>query len=716
MKRIMTFPHNILLAPVCALTLFACSLPVSLSAQIPPGQETVRASLQSSSSGTVLRVLDISQLPPGLQSAPEIGAILDNSNTVYTVTRNSDNTLSIPLPAGRQPDSAGIIELLLNDRQSNSWLVRFNTGDLLNFAEPPLRIEPARQIVLGTGLKLTARFQNEIDTNRYTLTWSASPNSSGPFQNISGQGPQVSWEPVQAGNYFIRIQTRDNQTGADSTFTSSAPQVFVQSPDSIALTTPGDGQIVAGDSVQLQANIPELAKQDIAYTWSFSQSPVGPFQPIAERGARIEWEPPVAGAYYLRLQVPRDNGFDQYTSSRALVTAAAADDLIFTTPNSGEISRGESIELRAELPNREDIERYLWFYGNSPQGPFTAIEGEGERIRWRPDVTGEFYLRVRTLESNGEERSFTSSDVVVSVRDSDAVFELSPDPANLTRGQSVQLSLRVPELQNRQINWSYGFSPQGPFQAISGEGQNVSWTPPLAGAFYLRAQVSGDGRPTATYSSASALVSVTESSNVLRSSASNVNLGSSVALSAQLPTELNNPRFTWSVGPSPVGPWQSVNSFDTETDKASINWYPPQEGSYFVKVDVSSDSNNAIQSFVSPRALVFVSNSQSFFRTTPSPANIGPQGAVEIAGLFIPPPDESLTYIWSYAASPQGPFTAIGASVQSRFNWTQPGVQGNFHIKLDVRSLRSGRAVSFISANPIIFVGESTQSQPRFTP
>ena len=231
----------------------------------------------------------------------------------------------------------------------------------------------------------------------------------------------------------------------------------------------------------------------------------------------------------------------------------------------------------------------------------------------------------------------------------------------------------------------------------------------------MRAEVNAPGSANRAYTSATALVNVAQSSGVISSNRSTNNLGQAVQLQANLPESTGQEVFTWSVGPSPAGPWTIAQSLDKDTGRAQLNWYPSQEGTSYVKTDVYQPATREVMSFVSPRSLIQVTNRPSLFRTNPEPANIGTQGAVELNAFFTPPEGETFSYVWSRANAPTGPFTAIGASLQLRFSWVQPGIPGNYYIKLDVISESTRKNVSFISSSPIVFVGESQpQTTPRF--
>lgn len=702
--------RSLLLVFLTLQALSSCNVPTALQAQNTQSQAPLRATLVSTASGQSLRVIQLEQLPAELRNASKIQAILDNSSTSYDVQKNADGTLSIPLTAGRRPDSQGLIEILLTNGQK-SWLLSFDTGPLLKLESSPFSVEPGSQVTLGSSLKLGLRFAESAsppDLTKYVFSWSASTSSNTGFAPISGTRASVDWEPSAAGNYYIRLEMRELASGATSVFTSSAPLVFVASPDRIALREPADGRILAGDSLKLTANIPEYASQNLTWLWSYAVSPQAPFVPIAAQGKQIDWEPPAAGSYYLRLQAEAGGRQQSYTSSQPMVLVANADEVISTQPTSGEVVRGQAIQLSASLPKAEADWRYLWSYGTAAQGSFTAIAGESANISWIPDQTGEFYLRVRAIDpASGSENTYTSAEPLVSVRDDDKRFILTPSPASLVKGQSVLLSL-ADIAGGRTINWFYAPSAQGPFSAITGQGQNVRWSPPFAGTFYLRAEVTGADQPKATYTSASALVSVSEATGVISATPEgNQRLGQPITLSAQVPDAPAGASYSWSVGQSPLGPWQAAQSLDDSLNGPRLNWLPGSSGNYYVKVDMTRPDTGNVVSFVSPRALVFIANSRDFFTTNPSPAVIGTQGAVSLSASTQLPGGQGYTYVWSSAPGPVGPFTALGASVTPRFSWVRPGLVGNYFIKLDVIA-PNRKAVGFVSSEALVFVGEST--------
>lgn len=697
------------------LLLNGCDAHLGLNTQFNATQQSeVRATLLNTASGQVLSLPDPAVLPAGLRTAQSISALLDNSGTPYPVTRNADGSLAIPLPAGRVPDSNGKLGLILSDENKKTYFIQVNTGPLLRLGTPPIQITPAQGILPGSRVELSlnpADSQADISTLRFN--WSSAASAQGPFTPISGSGSKTTWEPPQSGNYYLRVETVDTRTNASTVYTSPVALVNVGDSRRIATSDPASGAIRLGQVIKLKAALPESAPAQ-RYLWSASQSPVGPFQPITEEGAQINWEPKQAGSYYLRIQAfPAQGEPGTYTSSEALVLVSEADNAIVTDPPSGSLIRGEAVRLSAVPPTEVAANtNYRWFYGSTPQGPFSPINGDTQSINWSPEQTGEFYLRVRLFDpQTQQERTFTGSKVGVSVRDSDASFELSPQPATLVRGQAVKVKLTRPA-EKRTAAWFYATSPQGPFTSIAGQGTEINWAPSLSGNYYLRAELSGNNLPKSVFTSATALVSVAESSNAIQLEPNrSLSLGEGVKLVANTPLKGDNLRYTWSYSSAPTGPWTAVQGLAAHSQ--STTWYPPQSGSFYVKVDVADTATATRMSFVSATALVFVTDTPSFFQTSPTPATIGTQGAVTLSTRFTPP-GANFIYAWSYSMSPTGPFTAIGGSQQPEITWKQPGVAGNYYIKFDAIDTSSQRFLSFISSNTLVFVSESQTSQPRF--
>lgn len=700
-----------------SLLLSACDTPLGLTARLDASRQVqLRASLQTTATGQVLVLPDPSTLPAGLRQAQEIRALLDNSNSIYTVTRNADGSLTIPLPAGRSPDSQGRLEVILTDEKQQSYFLRLETGALLRLGEPPILVSPAGPIFPGSPVSLQlnpADPSSNLKGLRFNWSYAFSPQ--GPWTALSGSSSRLNWEPGQAGNYYFRVETVDTHTQASSLYTSPVALLNVLDSRRIAQTEPTSGAIRLGQSIQLQAVLPEVAA-GTRYLWFVSQSAQGPFQPLAEEGARIVWEPKVAGSYFIRIQtVPVSGEAATYTSSETLVQVSEADDVIQTEPASGSLIRGERVLLRAHPPGGvSQADGYRWFYSNSPQGPFSPISGDSATVYWSPEQTGEFYLRLRLFDSQTQqERTFTSSKALVSVRDSNESFLLTPQPANLIRGQSVQIKLQRPE-EKRSISWFYAPSPQGPFTSIAGQGMTINWSPLQAGSYYLRAEASGNHLPKSVYTSATALVTVAEGSNAIQLEPQRaIGLGESLRLSANIPLEGEHLRYNWSFSLTPGGPWLPIQSLDADLQARSLDWYPAQSGNYYLKMDVTDPVQGTRQSFTSPTAIAFVTDTPVFFQTSPMPASIGSQGAVTLMARFNPP-TPGFIYAWSYGLTATGPFTAIGGSIQPQITWKQPGIPGNYYIKMDAIDTISQRSLSFVSSNPLVFVTESQTSTQGF--
>ncbi|MEZ0369886.1 MAG: hypothetical protein ACAI44_12440, partial [Candidatus Sericytochromatia bacterium] len=516
----------------------------------------------------------------------------------------------------------------------------------------------------------------------------------------------------------VRLGITDTRTRSSSSYLSPTHQVYVQEPERLAQTTPASGSIVSGEEITLKAALPEFKdNQDPALQWFYALTAQGPFAPIAARGTQISWEPPAAGAYFLRLQSARDGRLSTYTSVRPEVQVATPDEVIVTDPVSGSLVRGQSITLSTTLPPLSDQASYTWFYSFSPAGPFTPLaverssdpEGTGHSVKWTPPLTGEFYLRLRSFDPvSGQSRTYTSAKTEVSVRDSNTAFTTSPDPASLRRGDTVSVTLD--EAPSEQVIWSYGASLQGVFLPIPDTGKTITWTPAEAGSFYLRATATRADGSTASFTSADPLVFVAERSGVIQASPANgsLELGQPATLHADISDPGSAQRYAWSYSSSPTGPFVPVQTLESSALQ-TVTWYPPTAGSFFVRVEVSNPSTQSSVSFTSSEPAVRVSETRPFFTTDPANGLIEPDDNVRLFAAF-DPGIRTFNFGWAYSRSTAGPFTPIGGSSGPEVLWDDEAKpEGSYYVRLQATAPGSDRSLTFVSSYPVLFIDKDAE-------
>ena len=694
------------------LTLSACDSPAGLTVRSNSAQTLrLRANFQPASvtQSALVTLLDTRSLPAALRTAEQLEVVLDTSRTRLTVTRNPDGTLSFPYRASRPLDSDGSFAALLIADRSVSVPVQIETGPELSFESPAVDVLPARTVTQGSRLTLSARLKQPEKAADYEFFWFWSSAAAGPWQSISGSGPTVEWDSARTGTYYLRIEMRNRQTRAVSTYTSPSALIQVLDSDQLATTEPASGSILEGDSLTLKAQLPEYeGRSDLRYLWSYGLAPTGVFTPLASEGASIRWEPPRAGSYYLRIQVLSATTSATLTSSRALVQVLPADSAMATDPASGSLIRGEAVTLRSTLPDTPGLS-YTWFYGFNPQASFTPIPGTGAQLSWTPAVTGDLYLRLRTVDASGIARSYTSSKALLSVRDSDSVFSTTPARASLLKGESV--SVRLNEQASANTIWSYAASPQGPFLPIAATGTEILWTPPTPGSFYLRAESPRADGSLATWVSATSLVTVSERSDaiVTEPALAHLQLGQPVTLRS--PVNVRNGRYSWSYASAATGPFLPVPSLESGALSA-VTWYPTQSGSYYIRLDISDPERQSSVSFVSEQPLVQVLERQPFFSTDLRGGRMLTTDNILITTRF-ESQGRAFNYGWAYSRSAAGPFTPIGGSTAPEFFWdlaTKP--EGSYYLRFSATPTGSDRGLTYISPVPLLFISSSDASAP----
>ncbi len=703
------------LSLVMLLGLSACNTPTGALSNSDDAVLVIQANIQAGQTGRSVQI-QADQLPQDLRQSREISVALDNSNNILTVKRNADQSLSFALSDAVKVDSNGNLKVLLIADQKKSFFVTLKTGSLLELDAQAIQVSPSTQVLKGSQIQLQASLKQAELADGVDFSWYTGSTANGPWVSIPGSGPQTEWDTPQAGAYFVRLDMQKKDSPLSSSYITSSALITVKESDDAIATDPQSGDILQGAAIQLKINPSalKLPTAGLSYRWAYAQSPQGPFIPIEEQGAEISWEPPAAGAYYIRSEWRQDQKLRaSYVPSKAIVKVANSNQFLKITPQAGEVTRGDVVEIQSNLENTSPGLDYSWFYSLSPQGPFNLIEGQGEQVSWYPEQTGQFYLRMKTLDSAaGISRTYTSSKALVTATDSNQFFSVSPSNGQIPKGEAIQVSL------NRDLErvvWSYSNSPQAPFVIIPGMGKSIQWVPAQAGSYYLRAQGINSAAKNVTFSTATAQVFVSERDDIIvtEPALANLNLGSIVNLKANLPAQSNQSKYFWSYGTTANGPWTSIASLDSRFSQKNIRWIPTQTGNFFVKVDVNNPDSQSTVSFVSPSPVVFVDQQTPFFKTNPEPAFIGTEGAVTLTTSF-QPAGLSLSYAWSYGPSTAGPFYAIGGTTLPEILWRKPGQVGSYYIKMDATLKDSSQVLSFVSKNPLVFVSSGTQSQPSF--
>lgn len=324
----------------------------------------------------------------------------------------------------------------------------------------------------------------------FEYSWFYAQSPQGPFALIEGNTDSVSWYPENTGQFYFRLTTRHQTSGAERTYTSSKALVTVTDSNAFFTRTPANGQIARGDVVQLQMQEPlDNVK------WSYAPSAQGPFTVIPGTGASVQWAPAQAGSFYIRAEGTHSSGRTvAFTSATAQVFVSERDNIILTEPASARLNLGGSVQLRADLPE-ESGAQYFWSYGTSANGPWTAVNPlddrfSQKRLRWIPTSTGNFFLKVDVNNPRTQSTvSFISPTPKVFVEERTPFFKTSPDPAYIGTQGAVTLSTSfMPVNQSVNYAWSYGPSTAGPFTAIGGTTlPEIVWRQPgLVGSYYIK--------------------------------------------------------------------------------------------------------------------------------------------------------------------------------------------------------------------------------------
>lgn len=296
----------------------------------------------------------------------------------------------------------------------------------------------------------------------------------------------------------------------------------------------------------------------------------------------------------------------------------------------------------------------------------------------------------------------------------------SPNPGFIVQGLDVQLHANTTADPGKyQFTWSYATSPQGPFLPIPGQGKDVTWTPAQQGNYYIKVDaVDRASQQAYSTTTSSALVFVTDTKDVLTTdpASGTVQRGNTVTLKFNQPNGFagTNLSYAWSAGVSPQGPWTVITG-----NGPSVSWLPTTTGSYYVKCEVSNKDTGKVNTFVSPNALVFVTEGTPI--VTASKTSVEQGDKVDLALNIANAGSGPFQWFYSVSGGPSTGFstqtwTAIANAHSTGKSITQIVNQaGSYNYRVDFPDA-NGNIQSFVTTNPVLSVHQGAtpliQSEP----
>lgn len=520
---------------------------------------------------------------------------------------------------------------------------------------------------------------------------------------------------INSNGDFNALLILDDQKSYLATIKTGS-QVKLQSPGLI-LSKP-TGAIIKGEKLKITANIPDDAKGKFIFNWSYSSNPAsGVYLPISGTGQTVDWTPNASGSYFIKVDMldKLTGSLSTYTTPVSTIFVTDAKDIFSIMPSSGTVLRGKQANFSVNIPNLDPTKyTFSWAVSQSAQGPFSTISGESQSTDWNTTTSGNYFIKVDVFnKETNENSSYTSSEPLLFVTESENIITTTPAQGNIVRGDVLKLTSNSTTDENSTYSWFYSTTSQGPWLSIAGAGKDVNWNPPLAGSFFIRTDVSdGTTKNVSTFISPKAVAFVTEASNVFKTKPliANVKRGSYVSVTAEVPGSAGkNYQYNWSISSSANGPFQAIFNASGDSKTNTIKWRPANEGTYYIKVDAINIENQQVVSFTSPNPVVFVNELTPLFKTSPDMARITKDQSVDIVADLENP--INTVFAWSYAISSQGPWTSIGGTSSPKVTWDKkPKAPGTYFIKVDISDPLDRSITSFISRSPIIFVDADTNA------
>lgn len=307
--------------------------------------------------------------------------------------------------------------------------------------------------------------------------------------------------------------------------------------------------------------------------------------------------------------------------------------------------------------------------------------------------------------------------------------QTNPAGGSIALGLDIFLTANIAtstaNVDNYQFTWSASTSAQGPWQPIPGQGKQVKWTPAAAGNYFIKIDAV-DPASQQVYSTVTpaAVVFVTQPKDIIQTDPTSgaIQRGNAVTVKFNTPSGLTgaNLSYAWSYGLTANGPWTTITGSGSQ-----VTWLPTDVGNYFLKADVSNKDTGAVNTFVSPQAVVFVSESKPIVTADHPNAKRGDR--INLT-LNVPNPGSG-PFAWYYART-SGPSTSGGSPslAGAPGTWvpligtgssisTVTTDAGTYNFRVDIPQ-PDGSVKSFTTTNPVLNVTEPTpilHTTPAFT-
>jgi hypothetical protein len=508
--------------------LMGCDSQLNLTAQ-PARQPVeaaagVRAIVTATPFGQSVTIDNPATLPEAIRAARDLKVAV-GGGTLIPVTRQAGGYYTFVLPSNARvtQDVSGNMRVTFVMDERQSQIVALNTGSPITFQTPAILTEPAPAFLVR-GLDATLTANTTADEQAYQFNWFYSTTGTAPWVSIPGEGKKVRFTPPQSGNYHIKLDTVDRKTQLSYSTVTPTALILVTDGENVISTTPSGGNIERGTAVTLNFNRPNGLKGDaLKWSWGYAANPGGPFSTIAGDTATTTWLPTGLGAFFIRAEVsnPATGEVNTFVTPRAAVFVNEGRPIVTVNPQS--VRRGDLVTLQFNVANPNN--RPLNWYVSRQTGPapsWSLIPGATNTNTLIVNESGSYHFRVDMPDDNGNLRSFTTTDPVLGVTETEPLLQSVPLNQVVNPGSSVTLQLNARGVNESefQLTWYVSNNPllgawtALPFKkARDASKKTFEWETNVAttraGSYFVRVDAARrDGTAVYTFTSSGPVVTV----------------------------------------------------------------------------------------------------------------------------------------------------------------------------------------------------------------
>lgn len=366
---------------------------------------------------------------------------------------------------------------------SHSDLIREYTA---SFEKTVLTVDKINIEETSAGERL---FSPSVQTNQnldeLTYTYLLYDVDRGLWRQLQAATSQdtYAWKAEKNGNYWIYVKA----TAKDGTSANKIEAFQVQNSLIQKLQAAPSNGLILGQKATLTGTVNNVYGDVLTYRWLSYDG--GTWREIGQGKnlSKIEWKPDKSANYWICLQLMDE---EQQLLDSKIVTYSVSDEYVKLT--NLQVDIGKDTRLSADIQTNAQDLSYRWIGYDLSQKTWFEIQSWSKESKavWQPKAPGDYWMRIEARTKDGIEANETKA---VSVGGGEVPSITANKPSPLITGTEAEFKGQVNNPLNLKLTYQYMVYDQKNWSLLSSSDKmhSLKWKPNRAGTYWICFQTIG---------------------------------------------------------------------------------------------------------------------------------------------------------------------------------------------------------------------------------